>query len=133
MSNWTREEDYELFQGDLRRLDELVAQLELWCDEKTINHKKEQERLEEYVELESNLEELKASLAKDIEENKQNSELSELAHQAEMRVATKLEAYKVTEEAIYTWIREINNIQVLIMRSSLLIKYKGRLDEILAQ
>ncbi|MEG0501179.1 MAG: hypothetical protein RR525_02975, partial [Cellulosilyticaceae bacterium] len=64
--NWNEEEDYELFKGDLRKLDELIAQLELWRDEKTINHKKEKIRLEEYVELSKNLYELKEDLAANV-------------------------------------------------------------------
>ena len=38
----------EAFEGNVRKLDELVSQLELWSDECTINHKKEEVRLPQY-------------------------------------------------------------------------------------
>ena len=46
---------YEDIEGDYRKLEELIMQLEVWSDTYTINHKKEEERLEEYMELSENL------------------------------------------------------------------------------
>ena len=55
-TNWNTQEIYEsfedeIFEGDIRKLDELIGQLEVWSDIKTINHKMELARLEEYVYL----------------------------------------------------------------------------------
>ena len=64
--NEALEEALEAFQGDVRKLDELISQLELWSDECTINHKKEEIRLPQYIELHLNLEELKEQLDEEI-------------------------------------------------------------------
>lgn len=129
--NWNVEEDYELFKGDLRRLDELIAQLELWRDEKTINHKKEQLRLEEYVELSKNLYELQEEVESNIAEHMALEETAELAKEHQMAVEEKFRAFRETEEAIHTWIREIKEVEVLITKSSVLPEYREYLEGIL--
>lgn len=131
--NWHDEDSYELFEGDIRRLDELVAQLELWRDEKTINHKKEEERLDEYVELATNLEELKGELEAAISENKEKEDKKELALSYERYVADKFEAYEATEADIFAWIREIKLLNALIMKSDLLRAHRARFDAITKQ
>ena len=124
-----QEEQYELFEGDIRKLDELISQLELWSDEYTINHKKEEVRLPEYIGLNENLEALKAQLQEFITERRCAGD-EKIEAYAES-ISAKLEAYKPTEAVIHNWIREIKNIYVLIMKSSILQKHKAYLDEIL--
>lgn len=128
--NWNEEEDYELFKGDMRRLDELIAQLELWKDEKTINHKKEQVRLEEYVELSKNLYELQDELNANVAFHIEQEETAQLAKEHKMSIDAKLDAFKETEEAIHAWIKDIKELDVLIMKSSVLPEYKDNLYEI---
>lgn len=125
------EEQYELFEGDIRKLDELISQLELWSDEYTINHKKEEVRLPEYIELHQNLEELKGELEAFITERR-NAQDEKVEAYAEA-IQNKLNAYKVTEEVIHNWVREIQNIYVIVMKSNTLQKNKAYIDEILQE
>lgn len=128
--NWNEEEDYELFKGDLRKLDELIAQLELWRDEKTINHKKEKIRLEEYVELSKNLYELQEEIDANVEAHIVLEETAELAKEHKVSIEAKLAIFKETEDVIHDWIREIKELDETIMKSSLLIEHRAYLDEI---
>lgn len=114
------EEQYEDFQGILRRMEGLISQLELWSDECTINHKKEEVRLVQYVEIHQSLEEVKQELYDFINTHKASEELRERLLMDEASIAEKLENYKETETVIHDWIREIKNIYVLIARSSVL-------------
>lgn len=114
------EEQYEAFHGTLRRMEELVSQLQLWSDECTINHKKEEVRLPQYVEIHLSLEEVKKELEDFIQEHRENKEIAERLLKDEKRMAEKLAEYKETEEVIHAWIREIKNIHVLIAKSNIL-------------
>lgn len=131
--NLTLEERYENFEGDMRRFDELIGQLELWCDECTINHKKEEVRLPQYVELNDNLQEWIGELKTFIAEQRQCADAyTERLDAYEAHMQDQLEAYKVTELCIYEWIREIKNIHILIMKSPVLQEHKAYLESILA-
>ena len=130
----TIEEQYENFEGELRRFDELISQLELWCDECTINHKKEEVRLPQYLEINDNLQELVTKLGAFIAKQRK----SENAYEArlntyEMHIQNQLENYKLVEQHIHKWIKEIKNIHVLIMKSSVLQEHKNDLEMILEQ
>lgn len=124
------EEQYEMFEGDIRRLEELTSQLGLWCDEFTINHKKEEIRLPEYVELHNNLEELRESLEAFIDEHlKEEGETERLLGYQEV-INNKLIEYKETEAHIHDWIREIKNIDIIIMKSQILQEHRTYIEEI---
>lgn len=114
------EEKYEVFEGDVRRLEGLISQLELWSDENTINHKKEEVRLVEYIEMHNNLESLKSELKSFIEQNKTDISLGEKISKMDAHIQSKLEAYKETEAVIHNWIREIKNVPLLIAKSPIL-------------
>lgn len=123
-----QEETYELFEGDIRKLDELISQLELWSDEYTINHKKEEVRLPEYMGLHENLEELKGELQAFIDGRR--AEGDEKVEAYANSIAEKLEKYKETEEVIHNWVREIKNVYVLIMKSAVLERNKAYIESI---
>lgn len=127
------EERYEIFEGDLRKLDELIGQLELWSDEYTINHKKEEVRLPEYVELHNNLEELKEIIQEFISERLAEEDEEERLQSYQELVEEKLAKYQVTEDAIHNWIRDIKNVQVIIMKSPVLEENREYLERILEQ
>ncbi len=124
-----QEEPYELFEGDIRKLDELISQLELWSDEYTINHKKEEVRLPEYIGLHENLEELKAELQAFIDERRSEGDMQIEAYAKS--IEEKLEKYKETENVIHNWVREIKNIYVLVAKSSSLEKNKAYIEDII--
>lgn len=123
-----QEEPYELFEGDIRKLDELIGQLELWSDEYTINHKKEEIRLPEYMGLHENLEELKVQLQTFIDERR--AEGDEKIEAYAQSISEKLEKYKETEEVIHNWIRDIKDIYIIVMKSPILEKNRAYIEEI---
>lgn len=125
------QEQYENFEGNIRKLDELIGQLELWSDEYTINHKKEELRLPEYIELHYNLEALKEELFTFLNEQIACEGKTERLLEAESAIYNRLTDYKVTEAHIHEWIREIKDIYILIAKSPLLEKHRAYLEEIL--
>nr|WP_307989067.1 hypothetical protein [uncultured Niameybacter sp.] len=125
------EEEYECFEGDLRRLDELISQLELWSDECTINHKREDAKLVEYVELNNNLEDLKEELNDFLAEHAQDEGKSESLKAYNNAIEEKIEKFKETQDHIHNWIREIKDIQIIVMRSETLKNNKEFIDEII--
>lgn len=124
---------YEAFELNIRKLEELISQLELWSDEYTINHKKEEVRLPEYMELHLNLEAFKAELEEQIAELSKEEILKETLEQAKVRIAERLKAYEETEEVIHDWIREIKNPYMLIHNSAVLEKNKAYIEAIINQ
>ena len=124
------EEQYEAFQGTLRRLEGLISQLELWSDECTINHKKEEVRLPEYIEIRERLEEVKAELNNFIVAHKNDEAFKARLLEDEIRIKEKLEGYKETEENIHNWIREIKNIHILIAKSNILEANRSLIEAI---
>lgn len=129
--NEALETAFEAFEGNVRKLDELVSQLELWSDECTINHKKEEVRLPQYIELHLNLEELKEELNEEVSTLRNEEELKEAVMMQEQHIHDQLEKYKETEEIIHQWIREIKNIYVLIHQSRILEDNKAYLMSII--
>ncbi|MGL4800198.1 MAG: hypothetical protein ACRDDX_16085 [Cellulosilyticaceae bacterium] len=125
------EEMYEIFEGDLRKLDELIGQLELWSDEYTINHKKEELRLPQYIELHNNLEEQKELMADFLSERIAEEGKSERVVGYQERIEQRLHAYEETEKVIHDWVRAIKDVQVLIMRSEILQNNKDYIESIL--
>ena len=130
-SNELLEERFEDFEGELRKLDELIGQLELWSDEYTINHKKEEVRLVQYVELHLNLESLKADLASFIEEYATNDEVSERIKAYQKAIKEKLAAYSVTEDTIHDWIRDIKASHLIIAKEPVLEANRSFIEAIL--
>ena len=121
----------EAFEGNVRKLDELVSQLELWSDECTINHKKEEVRLPQYIELHLNLEALKEELKDEISTLSKEEALREAVSTQEKHIHAHLEKYKETEAIIHGWIREIKNIYVLMNQSRVLEENKDYLMNII--
>lgn len=126
--NLSLEEFYEQLEGDIRKLDELIAQLELWSDINTANHKKEETRLEEYMALSENLYEQERLIKEAITEHLNEDEQG----QYEERIHAKMETYKETEAIIHNWVRAIKDVQLMIMRSQVLYSYKEELEAIKA-
>lgn len=125
------EEQYEHFEGNIRKLDELIGQLELWSDEYTINHKKEEIRLPEYIELHHNLEALKEELFTFLNQQIAHEGKTERLLKAEITICNRLADYQATEEHIHEWIREIKDIYILIAKSPVLEKNRAYLEKIL--
>lgn len=125
------QEQYEYFEGNIRKLDELIGQLELWSDEYTINHKKEELRLPEYIELHHNLEELKEELFTLLNQQIAQEGKTERLLQAENTIEHRLAEYKVTEAHIHDWIREIKDMYILIAKSPILEENRVYLEAIL--
>lgn len=123
--------EYEEFEGDVRKLEELIGQLELWSDEYTINHKREEVRLPEYVELHLNLEALKEQLFAFINQQIAKEGKTEWSVKAETDIKYRLASYRETEAHIHKWIREIKDIYILIAKSPLLEKNRAYIEEIL--
>ena len=123
--------EYEEFEGDVRKLEELIGQLELWSDEYTINHKREEVRLPEYVELHLNLEALKEQLFAFINQQIAKEGKTEWSIKAETDIKYRLASYRQTEVHIHKWIREIKDIYILIAKSPLLEKNRDYIEEIL--
>lgn len=123
--------EYEEFEGDVRKLEELIGQLELWSDEYTINHKREEVRLPEYVELHLNLEALKEQLFAFINQQIAKEGKTEWSIKAETDIKYRLVSYRQTEAHIHKWIREIKDIYILIAKSPLLEKNRAYIEEIL--
>ena len=123
--------EYEEFEGDVRKLEELIGQLELWSDEYTINHKREEVRLPEYVELHLNLEALKEQLFAFINQQIAKEGKTEWSIKAETDIKYRLASYRQTEAHIHKWIREIKDIFILIAKSPLLEKNRAYIEEIL--
>lgn len=123
--------EYEEFEGDVRKLEELIGQLELWSDEYTINHKREEVRLPEYVELHLNLEALKEQLFAFINQQIAKEGKTEWSIKAETDIKYRLASYRQTEAHIHKWIRDIKDIYILIAKSPLLEKNRDYIEEIL--
>lgn len=123
--------EYEEFEGDVRKLEELIGQLELWSDEYTINHKREEVRLPEYVELHLNLEALKEQLFAFINQQIAKEGKTEWSIKAETDIKYRLASYRQIEAHIHKWIREIKDIYILIAKSPLLEKNRAYIEEIL--
>lgn len=124
------EEAFEMFEGDIRKLDELIAQLELWSDMYTINHKKEQTRLEEYVELANNLKELQNHLFCTLEAYIALGLTKEQGQGYKNMVEEKLKKFRETEGIIHEWIRNIENVPLLLAKSPLLNEHRAFIEEI---
>lgn len=124
------EEQYENFEGEMRRFEGLIGQLELWCDDCTINHKREEIKLPQYVEMHHNLQEVYESLQTFIKEHKESEGETERLTGYEENIQKQLEAYKVTEDAIHDWIRAIENRYILIAKSPVLEANRSFIEEI---
>ncbi|MEF9959449.1 MAG: hypothetical protein RR448_07705 [Niameybacter sp.] len=124
------EEQYESFEGDLRKLAELICQLELWSDECTINHKREDVKLVEYVELHNNLETLKDDLEAFLAERHQEEGETERLSDYRKVIEERLAAFAGTKEGIHNWMKDIKNIQVMIMRSDILQDHRAFIDSV---
>lgn len=124
--NTNLETFYEEIEGDYRKLDELIAQLELWSDTYTINHKKEEERLEEYLGLSENLYEQENLIREAVEANVEGEACKKFLERLDARMLH----YKETENIIHHWVRAIKDVQVMMMRSQSLYSYKETLEAI---
>ena len=131
--NETLENVYEAFEGNVRKLEELISQLELWSDEYTINHKKEEIRLPEYIELHLNLEALKKELESQLDQLEQEEQLRKSIEQARVHIKERLTAYKETEENIHDWIKAIKNPYMLMHSSKILKENQEYLEAILGK
>lgn len=124
--NTNLEAFYEELEGDYRKLDELIMQLEVWSDTYTVNHKKEEERLEEYMALSENLYNQEALIREQVEAHVDGEERARyLSHLEESMLR-----YKETEEIIHNWVRAIRELHIMIMRSPVLNAYKDEIEAI---
>ena len=120
--NTNLEAFYEDIEGDYRKLEELIMQLEVWSDTYTINHKKEEERLEEYMELSENLYNQEALIREHVEGEERISYLS--------RLEERMLHYKETEAIIHNWVRDIHELHIMMMRSPILKGYRDEIEAI---
>lgn len=117
---------YEDIEGDYRKLEELIMQLEVWSDTYTINHKKEEERLEEYMELSENLYNQEALIRENVEAHVEGEErISYLS-----RLEERMLHYKETEAIIHNWVRDIHELHIMMMRSPILKGYRDEIEAI---
>ena len=117
---------YEDIEGDYRKLEELIMQLEVWSDTYTINHKKEEERLEEYMELSENLYNQEALIRENVEAHVEGEErISYLS-----RLEERMLHYKETEAIIHNWVRDIRELHIMMMRSPILKGYRDEIEAI---
>lgn len=124
--NTNLEAFYEDIEGDYRKLEELIMQLEVWSDTYTINHKKEEERLEEYIELSENLYNQEALIHEKVEAHVEGEErISYLS-----RLEERMLHYKETEAIIHNWVRDIRELHIMMMRSPILKGYRDEIEAI---
>lgn len=124
--NTNLEAFYEEIEGDYRKLEELIMQLEVWSDTYTINHKKEEERLEEYMELSENLYNQEALIRENVEAHVEGEErISYLS-----RLEERMLHYKETEAIIHNWVRDIRELHIMMMRSPILKGYRDEIEAI---
>lgn len=124
--NTNLEAFYEDIEGDYRKLEELIMQLEVWSDTYTINHKKEEERLEEYMELSENLYNQEALIRENVEAHVEGEErISYLS-----RLEERMLHYKATEAIIHNWVRDIRELHIMMMRSPILKGYRDEIEAI---
>lgn len=124
--NTNLEAFYEDIEGDYRKLEELIMQLEVWSDTYTINHKKEEERLEEYMELSENLYNQEALIRENVEAHVEGEErISYLS-----RLGERMLHYKETEAIIHNWVRDIRELHIMMMRSPILKGYRDEIEAI---
>ncbi|MBU3811922.1 MAG: hypothetical protein H9893_09765 [Candidatus Niameybacter stercoravium] len=124
--NTNLEAFYEKIEGDYRKLEELIMQLEVWSDTYTINHKKEEERLEEYMELSENLYNQEALIRENVEAHVEGEERIGYLSRLEERMLH----YKETEAIIHNWVRDIRELHIMMMRSSILNGYRDEIEAI---
>ena len=117
---------YEDIEGDYRKLEELIMQLEIWSDTYTINHKKEEERLEEYMELSENLYNQEALIREKVEAHVEGEECTSYLSRLEERMLH----YKETEAIIHNWVRDIHELHIMMMRSPILKGYRDEIEAI---
>ena len=117
---------YEDIEGDYRKLEELIMQLEVWSDTYTINHKKEEERLEEYMELSENLYNQEALIREKVEAHVDGEECTSYLSRLEERMLH----YKETEAIIHNWVRDIHELHIMMMRSPILKGYRDEIEAI---
>ena len=117
---------YEEIEGDCRKLEELIMQLEVWSDTYTLNHKKEQERLEEYMQLSENLYNQGQLIREKIEEYAKEEAYTKYLSCLE----EKMSQYKETEAVIHQWVREVRDLPIIISRSPLLNDYRAEIEAI---
>lgn len=129
--NETLQETYEDFEANVRKLDQLISQLELWSDEYTVNHKKEEVRLPEYMELHLNLEAFKEELTAQMEVLSQEACLKDTLAEAKSHIQERLAAYKDTENIIHDWVRAIKNPYMLINNIKVLQENKAYIESII--
>ena len=124
--NTNLEAFYEEIEGDYRKLEELIMQLEVWSDTYTTNHKKEEERLEEYMELSENLYNQEALIRENVEAHVEGEERIGYLSRLEERMLH----YKETEAIIHNWVRDIRELHIMMMRSSILNGYRDEIEAI---
>ncbi len=124
--NTNLEAFYEDIEGDYRKLEELIMQLEVWSDTYTINHKKEEERLEEYMELSENLYNQEALIREKVEAHVEGEECTSYLSRLEERMLH----YKETEAIIHNWVRDIHELHIMMMRSPILKGYRDEIEAI---
>ena len=117
---------YGDIEGDYRKLEELIMQLEVWSDTYTINHKKEEERLEEYMELSENLYNQEALIREKVEAHVEGEECTSYLSRLEERMLH----YKETEAIIHNWVRDIHELHIMMMRSPILKGYRDEIEAI---
>ncbi|MHC1750867.1 MAG: hypothetical protein AB9856_21545 [Cellulosilyticaceae bacterium] len=128
--NWNEENQQEV-EGNIRKLEELIAQLELWSDMNIVNHKKEQVKLEEYVQLSKNLYDLKAELDAIMQDAYVINHEASLIAIYEDILERKFSVFKETEHNIHKWIKEIKDMNIIIMKSQTLVDYKAYMETLL--
>ena len=66
-----------------------------------------------------------------IEERSAEENITELLTDYQEKIEQKLQKYKVKEKVIHNWIREIKNVQVMMMKSDVLQNNKAYIESIL--
>ncbi|MGL4738623.1 MAG: hypothetical protein ACRCW2_14315 [Cellulosilyticaceae bacterium] len=129
--NWDLELFNETFEGQMRRVDELIGQLEVWCDTYTINHKKEEMRLDDYAVLSTNLYEQVQELKEEIGTFEAHEQDEVWVAEQTAKLEEKMRYYEPTECMIKEWMMAIKGIQVLLINSAVLQKHREHIQWLL--
>lgn len=125
--NWDLEVFNETFEGQMRRVDELIGQLEVWCDANTINHKKEEMRLDDYAVLSKNLYEQVAVLKEELAHFQEHEQDETWVATQKMKLEEKMCQYEPTEALIKDWMKEVKELQLMLINSSVLQQHREHL------
>lgn len=134
--DWSLKELYdsfedERFKGDLKKLDKQIAYFKSWSIEATVDHENEEQKLEEYINLNKEMSTLVTKLGCFAGLTVSVESKNAIATKYESLIDQKMSALAEPDARISKWISEIENIKEIIANSDLLKEHTFYIHEIL--